>query len=241
VPLDASVLTRKYGPLPGYAWAGAAAIGAWFLLRGRQGTASTAKTGATATPGPDATYGLGFAQGLQSAGPGPPASTTSDTSRKYKARSKPWGFEPPDTANIPIYAQPNQQGGVLGYVPFGTQFTAGGDPVQGQRIDVGVAQSDYWIPYKGGYVSGVDAIIDAAQGGPARVGGPAAIGSRSSTLMAPHHPLVTEHHRYPHFVAAVGGAPNHTREVIRVAKQAGVHPARLMMLNPQPTGWIRVL
>ena len=70
--------------------------------------------------------------------------------------------------------------------------------------------------------------------------GGGSVGSRSATLFAGHHPLARVAHRYPHFVRAVGGAPNHTREVHRVAQQSGVHPARLMMLNPEPTGWLRV-
>jgi hypothetical protein len=77
------------------------------------------------------------------------------------------------------------------------------------------------------------------QGG-AGVGGPASIGSRSATLWSAHHPTLSAPHRYPHFVRSIGGAPNHTREIARVAEQAGVHPARLLMLNPEPTGYIRV-
>ena len=54
------------------------------------------------------------------------------------------------------------------------------------------------------------------------------------------HPLVGAPVPYGHFVRAVGGAANHRREIHRVASQAGVHPARVAMLNPHPTGMIRV-
>ena len=47
MPLDASVLTRKYGPLPGWAWAGVAAGGAYLWWRHQNATGAAATTGTT--------------------------------------------------------------------------------------------------------------------------------------------------------------------------------------------------
>jgi hypothetical protein len=48
--------------------------------------------------------------------------------------------------------------------------------------------------------------------------------------------------RYPNYIRVGGGASPaaHHAEVHRVAHGAGVHPARLMALNPESTGVIRI-
>jgi hypothetical protein len=65
-------------------------------------------------------------------------------------------------------------------------------------------------------------------------------GGRSADLMAGHHPLMRAVPLRAHWVKAVGGPSNHHAEVARVARQAGLHPARLLALNPRATGFIRV-
>lgn len=228
-------LTQKYGPLPGWAWAGVAAAGAWLLLPRLRGAAGTTSSTTSASgPSSDSVYGLGYAQGLQAAGPAAPAPTAATPGRRGVVKATDPGY----TGAAGIFASPTTQSGTIAIVPQGTSLNVSGPPITGQPWG-GV---DYWWPvnYGGqtGYVSG--SLFQLQDSGPVGVGGPAPLGSRSADLMSPWHPLVTAHHSYPHFVRAVGGAPNHSREVVRVARQAGVHPARLMMLNPNPNGWVRV-
>jgi hypothetical protein len=216
--LDASILTRKYGPLPGWAWAGAAALGAWFLIpkltgskSGTTGTANAAASGSQLSSG----YGLGYAQGLQAAQVAQPAQSSVTTS--------------------PTQSQAT--------VPSFQQWLLTG--VTGQRQDLAQAiAGGRWNDLTGQYAKETAQLESSGAvpgtGGPISVGGPGAKGSRSAFLMAGHHPLIKMPPRHEYFVRAVGGPGNHTREVARVAQQAGVHPARLMMLNPNPGGYIRV-
>jgi hypothetical protein len=80
-------------------------------------------------------------------------------------------------------------------------------------------------------------------GGPRLIGPPLRKfhgGDRSAVSMAPHHPALTRRVVYSHFVRAAGGPAYHEQEVQRVAAASGVHPARLMALNPTYTGRIRI-
>lgn len=91
-------------------------------------------------------------------------------------------------------------------------------------------QKEYWkLHHK---------ILPAARGG-AGIGG-GSIGSRSAVLMTPFHPDLGRTVRYPQLVLAAGGPAAHRSELHRVAAQAGVHPARLIALNPHYRGLIRV-
>jgi hypothetical protein len=227
-------LTRSYGPLPGWAWAGVVGAGIWLLLPRLRGSSSATPGRATATPGPDATYGLGYAQGLQSAGANAPA----------PSRSGAAGTTATNSEQVPIYlrSQPGPQG-VAALLAPGASVPAAGAPVTGGSYTTPSGlTSNQWQPvtYSGTTLYAPAIQVRVADAIMAGLGGAAALGSRSAEMMSPWHPLVTTGHRYPHFVRAVGGAPNHTREVHRVAEQAGVHPARVMMMNPHPTGWLRV-
>lgn len=237
-----SVLTQKIGPLPAWAWGGIAAVAAWFFfLRGK----STPATTRTASQGASTTgdYSLGFAQGLQSAAAGQPGGSSSAPATtplaKLVAGSNQTG----------LFGDPSSDHQVT-YVAGGTPLTPTGPPVAG-KTPYGAtsgfwAQSNYWQPvnWEGQtlYVWAPFAQQAPGTGGP--VGGPAprkhAIGSRSAHEWHDAHPLVGGQVRYPHYVRAVGGPGNHINEVHRVARAAGVHPARVLMLNPVHTGRIRV-
>ena len=229
--MDFSILTRRIGPLPGWAWGGLVAVGVWwFFIRGK-GTASTTGTGtASATPGPDATYGLGFAQGQQAA-----------TASAQPATAQPAGPKltlgnPPDQRGIPVWSLDKSNQGVVGYVQPGqipyVAPTVGFNGEQGYSVPWGSGTG--WV--SGQYVTGI--------GGAGGIGGPARKHSIGARSRAPEwhdaHPLIGQNVRYAHYVRAVGGPGNHAREVGRVARQAGVHPARVAMLNPEYTGRIRV-
>lgn len=239
-------LTQKYGPLPGWAWAGVAAAGAWLLLPRLRGAAGTTSSTTSASgPSSDSVYGLGYAQGLQAAGPAasanPVGAIASAVQSMVTLKGRPgYRTDASGRAIIGIWRIPGTSGGEVTELTEGTSLQSAGQPVEGELY----SNSKFWQPVRlsdgsVGYVWAPDTIV-ATQSTTGGVGGPGAMGSRSADLMSPWHPLVTAHHSYPHFVRAVGGAPNHSREVVRVAQQAGVHPARLMMLNPDPTGWVRV-
>jgi hypothetical protein len=244
VALDASVLTKKIGPLPAYAWGGLAA-GAiwWFLIRGKTGASSTGTTNAAASGSAlNSGYGLGYAQGVQA---NPPPSAPSTTSKNRVVLIAPAG-EPGPNHKVAVWSAPSTSSGQVGVYPAGTTLDANGPAVQGTSFGpyYDLPQSDQWVPVttpdgRQGYVWGPATAIAAAV---AAIGGAArSIGSRSATLMSAHHPLITAPHPLPHFVRKVGGAANHSGEVARVSKQAGVHPARMMMLNPDPnTSYLRV-
>jgi hypothetical protein len=228
-------LGKKLGPLPTWAWLGLVGVGAWyFLLRGKVGTPNAAASGSALNSG----YSLGFAQGQQAAAPGAP------------------GPAPGGPASSPVNASDwKRAGSGWLYAPNGVEGTF---VLAGQQYyhltDPGAANAysqaggvTYFFPapglpapYPWGTPTGatpgtaIYGVRPAVGVGGARIGGPAAIGSRSANLWHHAHPLVGARVPYSYHVRAVGGAPNHAREVHRVATQAGVHPARIMMLNPDP-------
>lgn len=237
----ASTLTQKIGPLPAWAWGGLAAVGVWyFLLRGK----ATGATGNAAAAGSQLSsgYGLGYAQGLQAAGPLATSATTGGKGTVRAGSSNPGLAQAPySNSQIPLYAtgadpsNPTYGAHRVGLVPFGTSLTVTGPSTQ---VPWGTGQSTLLpVNYLGStyYVSVDDVTQTAGIGGARR-----SIGSRSANLWHHSHPLIGARVPYQYHVRAVGGAPNHAREVHRVALQAGVHPARLMALNPTPTGYIRV-
>lgn len=225
-----SVLTRKIGPLPAWAWVGGLGAVAWFVLRGRTpATGATTPNAAAAGTDLQSGYGLGYAQGLQAAPPG--AAPTAPPSTKRSATIT------GDAAGV--FVSPTSKSPVIAVLPKGTPATVIGPSVSGETWG-GVS---YWVPvdYGGqqGYVAGALIRVEQAVGG--AIGGAAkSVGSRASWLWHDAHPGIGQSVRMPHYVRAVGGPGNHGREVSRVARRSGVHPARVAMLNPVPTGWIRV-
>jgi hypothetical protein len=95
------VLTKKYGPLPGYAWLGIVTAGGFLWMRMRSGSSSADTSGSPdATAGGqgfDSGFGQGFntglAQGLGSGGVGattPPPSTTGRKIYGYGKNGRPF-------------------------------------------------------------------------------------------------------------------------------------------------------
>jgi len=142
-------------------------------------------------------------------------------------------------SGAPVYGSKDSATPMLGEAGWGSHVTAMGPPQQGRSVP---GRGNLWIPLtNGGWIFAGDVI-----GGVGGVGGPRtarkhAMGSRAAApIWSDAHPLVGGPVRYPHYVQAVGGPANHGREVARVARQAGVHPARVAMLNPTWTGRIRI-
>ena len=248
----AALRGRTFG-IPNLALLAAVAAGIWWFFLRKPAGATTTPQAAAAGSQLESGYGLGFAQGQQAAqanqppptGPSPPSGPTPPTQRgTYRARSQPWGSW--DTAGgVNVFPSPSNDLPPVGLIPYGTQFTASGPPVSGKSVGVpNGPSSSYWIPYGFGYISGIDAQLLSV--GNAGTGGPSprkhAIGSRSANLYHDAHPLIGAPVKYAHYVR-VGGprsAAAHHANVNRVAQQAGVHPARVAMLNPVPTGLIRI-
>lgn len=243
-----NLLTRKIGPLPAWVWGGAAAVAAWFFFLRGKGPGAGARPGSSSsstTPGGQATtdYSLGYSQGLQSAVVGL-GQTVSTTTKKFVATLR--GNTNPETGqafsgtiNIPVFDSQFRSTGTT--LPEQSQVTVTGGPVsnggkQYYPIDMPGGQTGYIL------AQDVTNLVQQSTGG--GVGGPVrkhAIGSRAAApIWSDAHPLVGAPVRYSHYVRAVGGPGNHQRELHRVAAQSGVHPARVAMLNPTPTGMIRV-
>jgi len=233
-----NVLTQRIGPLPAWVWGGIAAVGVWyFLLRGKTTSATSASTPNAAASGSQLAsgYGLGFAQGQQAAQASQaPASVTPAGLPTLN-----WHFGPPTSQNWVWRLTPSGQAAWQRQTGSPANFA----------LQPSNSPPPPWLPQYSYQIAEIppgatlQQYLDAAiQGG---VGGPGtsrkhASGSRSAALWHDAHPLIGAKVLYPHYVSAVGGPANHGREVARVARQAGVHPARVLMLNPTPTGRIRI-
>lgn len=232
-----NVLTRKIGPLPAWAWGGLAAAAVWFFFlrqRGAPSPSGTSSSNGTSPAGQATTdYSLGYAQGLQSAGAQQGTTTNGLTLLIRQALSTGPTAPYDQGAQGPPIRQSPGISPTIGTAPFGSKITATGAAVTGQANELG---NPLWYPVQYGGQTGWLNAGDVAGTGGARPGN-----SRSlAPVWSDAHPAVGGPVRYAHFVRAVGGPGNHQREVRRVASQAGVHPARVAMLNPVPTGMIRV-
>jgi LysM domain-containing protein len=226
-------LTKRYGPLPGYAWAGIAALAAWLIIPRLKGL-----TGSTAAP------------------PGTPSQPAGAVSYGYPGPAGPPGPQGiPGTAGAP--------GGFVG-PPAGPPPTpqppSAGQPQYRQYTIVsgdtlwGIAQKflgngSRWPEiYRASHLRSGDPnlifpgeVVNVPIGG--GVGGGTrgrSIGNRRAQLMSAHHPDLKQPVRYTQTLAAVGGPGNHVASVHAVAARAGVHPARLLALNPHYSGVIRI-
>jgi hypothetical protein len=147
----------------------------------------------------------------------------------------------------PSSSQPGAQGlpGLQG--PPGPAGTSGGlphvDPNPKSRAlqtDVGwwdPATNQVWTSGQGWHPRG------GAGGGDDGVGGATrgrSIGSRSSNLMWHGHPAIKRNVKVTQTVRGLGGPAGHVAHVHAVAGQTGVHPARLLALNPHYSGVIRI-
>lgn len=223
-------LTKKYGPLPGYAWAGIAALAAWLIIPRLKGFGSSSSSAAPAgtpsqpagavsygypgpagPPGPAGTAGAAGAPGTNAAPNPPPAPNPSAPQyRQYTIVSGDtlWGIAQKFLGNGSRWPE-----------IFRASHLRSGDPnliYPGEVVNVPV----------GGGVGG------ATRG--------RSIGNRRAQLMTAHHPDLKTPVRYTQTLSAVGGPENHTASVHAIAARAGVHPARLLALNPHYSGVIRI-
>jgi hypothetical protein len=267
--VGAALRGRTFG-IPNGVLLAAVAVGIWFVFLRRPaagpgasassrpqsslisrlfGTSTSTQAG-QAGSALESGYGLGYAQGQQSSQanvqpPAPPAAPTPPAppaAPVAKANGTVW-----------LHSQPSATSPVAGILAQGQTVPTTGSPVQGENFCAtylpGNPCSNAWVPvtYAGApaFAFSLDVTVQAAS---APIGGPGtsrkhAIGSRSA---APQwhdsHPLIGAPVQYAHYVR-VGGAKTHaahSRNVARVASQAGVHPARIAMLNPNPTNLIRI-
>lgn len=246
--MDTSILTRQIGPLPGWAWGGLVAFGAWFFfLRGKTGTSSTGTANAAASGSQlSSGYGLGYAQGLQAASANqPPAAATASGQPAVFTGAGTLSLTGNQSGTSAIRSAPDSRAPVVTQAPVGTKITVNPTGSPDPNSQFGQWYQVVSGPGAGSWAWGPDISLQAAVGGAlAGIGGAVrkhAIGSRAAApVWHDAHPLVGAPVRYAHYVRAVGGPGNHRREVARVAQQAGVHPARIAMLNPHYTGRIRI-
>jgi len=224
-------LTKRYGPLPGYAWAGIAALAAWLIiprLKGLTGSSSSTVPppgtpsqpagavsygypGPAGPPGPQGVPGTAGAPGANAApNPPPPTSPAAPQYRQYTIVSGDtlWGVAQKFLGNGSRWPE-----------IFRASHLRSGDPnliYPGEVVNVPI----------GGGVGG------ATRG--------RSIGNRRAQLMSAHHPDLKQPVRYTQTLAAVGGPGNHVASVHAVAARSGVHPARLLALNPHYSGVIRI-
>lgn len=244
---------RTFG-IPNVVLIGAAALGVWFLfLRGRA-TGPTSKAGTSPSGQATTDYSLGYAQGQQAATANQQASSSAQASSSSQSQC------PPDTpVNLADWRRSSAGFAITWeYAPSGSYGTFIRNCVAYSHIESGAAVQQilsqggkvYFFPTPGNPIPGnlgsvwqATPLTGQGAGVTPGVGGPSrhrAAGSRSHFEWHDAHPMVGGRVPYPHYVAAVGGPANHVREVHRVARQAGVHPARVLMLNPEHTGRIRV-
>lgn len=234
---------RTFG-IPNVALLVAVAAGIWwFFLRGKgqaAGTTNAAAAGSQLQSG----YGLGFAQGQQAAQATQPGATATATPTAPPVAL--WSFGPVPS-NAPHVWRPTQAGQGAFQRATGGEISSAvraGSPDADTSRTLGAFGWEWAIVPSGQSPEQYAAALNSSGGA---VGGGApirkhAIGSRSAWLHHDAHPLIGAPVRYAHYVR-VGGpksAAAHRANINRVAQQAGVHPARVAMLNPVPTGLIRI-
>jgi LysM repeat protein len=196
-------LTKRYGPLPGYAWAGIAALAAWLIIPRLKGL--TGSSSAVAPPGTPSQPAGAVSYGYPGP-PGPPGSA--GATGPAGPPGIPGGSPGPSPINQPPSA------GNLQY----RQYTI----VHGDTL-WGIAQKflgngSRWPEiYRASHLRSGDPnlifpgeVVNVPMGG--GVGGPAparSIGNRRAQLMTAHHPDLKQPVRYTQTLAAVGGPGNH--------------------------------
>lgn len=223
-------LTNRIGPFPGYVWAGIAVVGAYILLRGKplfgsssSGSTAPGQVSPSAIQGPPGAPGAAGPAGPQ--GPaGPAGSSPAAASAPPPApRFRQYTIQPGDT--LWGIAQRFLGNGAQWPQIYRASNLRSGDPnliYPGEVVN---------IPVGGGDGDGV--------GGGTR-GRNRSIGNRRAQLMSPWHPDIKRSVKVTQTLRGMGGAGGHTSHVHAVAASTGLHPARLLALNPHYSGVIRV-
>jgi len=175
-------VTRKYGPLPGWAWgalAGAAALAFWYFRRGgQQSTGMSAVSPAagvaqSAVPFVPSVSVTGISPGASAASNAPPPASPNATR----------GIITGGTTGV-FQSANSYPNGLIAILPRGTPVTLAGPPVQGvMGGSWGTPPSNFWQPIQYGgltaYVHSqlVDISGGGGQGGWGYAGSPAAAGA----------------------------------------------------------------
>lgn len=212
-------LTKKYGPLPGYAWAGIAALAAWLIvprLSGMFGSSSSSSSS-------------------NALAPGAPAATVDSSGQPiyYQPGAPNYYYPPGQGPGSSLAASP------AAATPAGA-LPRTGPALTGQPCPPGMAGPGVPYCHPAGASDFGGKILPSNYTG---IGGPSrtrSIGNRRAQLMSAHHPDLKTPVRYTQTLAAIGGPSNHVASVHAIAKRAGVHPARLLALNSVYSGVIRI-
>lgn len=173
------LITRKYGPLPGWAWAAVAAGAAFlvFYFRGRSSSAAPAPGGsvlnnpaASSIPFVPSVTVTGIPPGTQQ--PSTPTPTTPGTGQLVVT---PGPYAPPGGTFLRTTSQEPFSGGI--FVPSGTRLTQSGAPVNTQDKTLGQVPM-IPVTYLGGsyWVSSYDVTPASGSGGWGQSGAMAPLG-----------------------------------------------------------------
>lgn len=217
-------LTKKYAGVPGFILAGVAGLGIFLIVKMHGASSAAAASGPSSpssvaqdyTPGTPPSAGRDYPLGRDNQGPFPAPNPLPPGGS--------WG--------------PGRPGSAPGVTPPWPSSNGTAPPARGP-VWYGPAASfpEHVKEYRKLHPGQPDPVYGGLHAG---VGGPVSVGSRSASLMHGAHPLLKRRVVYTHFVRAVGGPGAHEGEIHRVAKAAGIHPARLQALNPTYTGRIRI-
>jgi hypothetical protein len=257
-------LKKKYFGIPGYVLAGVAILaGVVFFPKITAGLSGASSTGSSSGSGTGQLPGdTGQAAAAAGAAPGSPASAAQDSGTPLSGQytdvtAPPGGYVPPPPNGPGIIGDGP---GLFGPAPS-TRGLLASDPVADRYYAARVSQN-VAAAAPGGSLSAIPSnyVAPPPSAAPAppppptspsytasqarsllATGGPnPSAGSRSADLWEDHHPYHRRVLAYPQFVRAIGGPANHNREIHRIAKQVGLHPARLFQLNPKPGPLIRI-
>lgn len=261
-----ATLTKKVGPLPIWAWAGIAGVGVYFLV-GKSGMLSnlTGQSASTAaTTGTTGTAGAAAAAPAQSAG-----SQLSDSLgllqqlqgfdqqsiASYQEQAQSLNPSTQQTANSYTVTNPGGASAFTTASPGTSSAVPNNSPLQpSNTIPPGTVLtgngSAYSVPWGNTQVqvipvfyNGAPLLVSANHVTPSQqaaaatgVGGPAPrneVGA-ADPIYRPGHPMLKRGNpTFPHY--GVGG-PSH---VTQVAARMGVHPARVLALNPHMRAGVR--
>lgn len=224
-----ALLKRKYHGIPGWLIAGAGVAVAIFVVPKLGGVFGASSRSSSDTSGGYTGTGS-YGQGLNGPGgaPGPVPGTTTTSGSGAPGQPKSSGI--PRTTSPPShYTAPTHHAsghGHAGVKPKNQGSTAGS-----KNSGPGDSSNNGDFNPVNGRTSGNQAL-----------GGGRPTGSLSADLWEDHHPLHKRLVLFPHFVrvAGVGGPAAHAAQVGAIAARFGVHPARLLALNPYPRDVVRV-
>jgi hypothetical protein len=206
------LMSAKVAGVP--AWAAVAAVVAGFFVVRKLGLFGGSASSTPAANPPNQGVPSGWVPASTIGVPGAPTTPSSATNTITVGNSQGNG--------VTVWSYNVNQQGSLGTVQDNTSL-----PVIGPAAGFHSGEPGYLVLWQGGvgWIAGSNVVGGSGVAGTGGRGG----GSRSAVLMHHVHPLVKQRVRFPHYYVAGRGGPTTVQEV---AQASGLHPARIMALNP---------